>query len=587
MAPSVEANSLSSITQLASNPPRYPRNPTESKRQSLVLYIARVPGSHDIILTPFKPGLKNVTAEDVASSLYFLHLQRPDDEALLATDGTLIEEEEEEDADDGARPKGPPIVTPRKPLPDSSSLLNDEQLEDLLPELPPRWSGPQSAGSNVFVDSPPALPPRQPTHQQPHLTDAKTSPERRPLGPRPQQSSEPRVPRKLLPGEENQALRPAIRTKVQEPHSIESSAPYQGQISPQLPSRPVVTDSARASLDNRSSGKAFTITVIRRDPTSSAQWNVGYISNYQAGEASSATPEVTPSSGSSLFIRLVTPGYNQFRNMLPSNPPPGNTLGTEEPKSSSSGPSYFARHVHMEGSQTSFWNRKINRGSVDFSGGLPTIRGRSGSGSAAAPGPFPGAQSSSPERPKPKCYVLASPWNGRCEFATGNGGRSLRCKHTLPNNTTAAAVISELRFNLPSAAIFNAPIHTPTDSHDGRTKRSKLQHIRNKLSSHVPPPSHQQQQQQQHDDLHPSKPSATSYPALYPSDVDADDDDDDDNVDSDDEHLDLSLGREAAGGGNRGKRAKLGKLIVHDEGLKMLDLIVAANMGIWWEIWDP
>jgi hypothetical protein len=45
MAPQVEANSLSDITQLASNPPRYPRNPTEPKRQSLTLYIARVPGS--------------------------------------------------------------------------------------------------------------------------------------------------------------------------------------------------------------------------------------------------------------------------------------------------------------------------------------------------------------------------------------------------------------------------------------------------------------------------------------------------------------------------------------------------------------
>ena len=45
MAPAVEANSLSDITQLASYPPKYPRNPTEKKRQPLTLYIARVPGS--------------------------------------------------------------------------------------------------------------------------------------------------------------------------------------------------------------------------------------------------------------------------------------------------------------------------------------------------------------------------------------------------------------------------------------------------------------------------------------------------------------------------------------------------------------
>jgi hypothetical protein len=53
-----------------------------------------------------------------------------------------------------------------------------------------------------------------------------------------------------------------------------------------------------------------------------------------------------------------------------------------------------------------------------------------------------------------------------------------------------------------------------------------------------------------------------------------------------DEHLDLSIGREKAGGGNRGKRAKLGKLIIHDEGFKMLDLVVGANMAVWWSVWD-
>jgi hypothetical protein len=57
--------------------------------------------------------------------------------------------------------------------------------------------------------------------------------------------------------------------------------------------------------------------------------------------------------------------------------------------------------------------------------------------------------------------------------------------------------------------------------------------------------------------------------------------------DGDDEPLDLSLGQEKAGGGNRGKRAKLGKLIIHDEGFKFLDLLVAANIGVWWSVWEP
>ncbi|KXG53052.1 uncharacterized protein PGRI_001020 [Penicillium griseofulvum] len=52
--------------------------------------------------------------------------------------------------------------------------------------------------------------------------------------------------------------------------------------------------------------------------------------------------------------------------------------------------------------------------------------------------------------------------------------------------------------------------------------------------------------------------------------------------DSDEDRLDLSLAREPAGGGLRGKSAKLGKLVIEDEGIKMLDLVVAACMAVWW-----
>ena len=52
------------------------------------------------------------------------------------------------------------------------------------------------------------------------------------------------------------------------------------------------------------------------------------------------------------------------------------------------------------------------------------------------------------------------------------------------------------------------------------------------------------------------------------------------------DRLDLSLAQEKAGGGSSGKKAKLGKLIIHDEGLKMADLLVAANVGIWWKVYE-
>jgi len=54
----------------------------------------------------------------------------------------------------------------------------------------------------------------------------------------------------------------------------------------------------------------------------------------------------------------------------------------------------------------------------------------------------------------------------------------------------------------------------------------------------------------------------------------------------DDGNIDLTLGREKAGGGFGGRQAKLGKLIVWPAGLAMLDLLVAANLGLWWRGWD-
>jgi hypothetical protein len=50
--------------------------------------------------------------------------------------------------------------------------------------------------------------------------------------------------------------------------------------------------------------------------------------------------------------------------------------------------------------------------------------------------------------------------------------------------------------------------------------------------------------------------------------------------------LDLTLGQERAGGGFGGKQAKLGKLIIQPAGLEMLDLLVAANLGLWWRAYE-
>lgn len=49
--------------------------------------------------------------------------------------------------------------------------------------------------------------------------------------------------------------------------------------------------------------------------------------------------------------------------------------------------------------------------------------------------------------------------------------------------------------------------------------------------------------------------------------------------------LDLSLGQEHLGGGFRGQQAKLGKLLIFGDGSKMLDLVVATNIAMFWRAW--
>jgi hypothetical protein len=45
MASVIEARSLALLTTVASDPPLYPRNPTQLPHAPLTLYIVRVPGS--------------------------------------------------------------------------------------------------------------------------------------------------------------------------------------------------------------------------------------------------------------------------------------------------------------------------------------------------------------------------------------------------------------------------------------------------------------------------------------------------------------------------------------------------------------
>jgi hypothetical protein len=110
-----------------------------------------------------------------------------------------------------------------------------------------------------------------------------------------------------------------------------------------------------------------------------------------------------------------------------------------------------------------------------------------------------------------------------------------------------AMSVSELRFNLPSSSSMPTPKSKETSKRSSFFRRGR--HSRN----------------------------SSSLSATQDATEDARNSMD---------RLDLSLGQEFAGGGFGGKQAKLGKIILEDEGLKMVDLLVAANMGLWWRAYE-
>ena len=120
-------------------------------------------------------------------------------------------------------------------------------------------------------------------------------------------------------------------------------------------------------------------------------------------------------------------------------------------------------------------------------------------------------------------------------------------------------VVSELRFNLPavSAVASHSQVHlhpesTPTPPAEPRRSRffGRLKHRLNSWDRNM---------QTSRRGSEPIMPAST---------------------------LDLTLGQERAGGGFSGKQTKMGKLIIEREGLAMLDLLVAANMSLWWKAYE-
>ncbi|KAF1916100.1 hypothetical protein BDU57DRAFT_216757 [Ampelomyces quisqualis] len=514
--PAIEAKSLSSLTALAANPPAYPRNPTHVRNEPLVLYIARVPGSKDVFLSPMKPRQKVVTAEDITSSLYFLHVEQPEDANLVVPPHFQEPNYQEARAQATNAPPLPALV--RKAVPGTTGHEARKPVSKILAPV-------ENFGQRQNMSA----------------------------GNHTQRSG-------LL----------ALDMNSRRSYDSQSTGENCRPIYP--PNRP--------PEGFQSSGKS--LTLIRRDPASGAQWNVARIEDPSMVEVSSSTlgePESSKRTGAPMYIDVINPGYSKFlqsdtesRSKLMSRKgdlfaqlsQPGSVSQSQSQANNTS--NTFRRRLWMEGSQYTnrgFGHRKNS--SYDFNSGRPDSRGSYDAQTNASPFDTKPSPSHSfltrddqtystiqiSDRPTSfRGYVFTSPWNGRCEFMTGTGGGSLKCRHIVPGlqgALPAAMTVSELRFNLPSSSIPSTP------QGEQSSKRSSF--------------FHRERHSRNHSSLSVNR-------------------DETENNRSSLDRLDLSLGQEFAGGGFGGKQAKLGKIILEDEGLKMMDLLVAANLALWWRAYE-
>lgn len=539
-----------------------------------------------------KPLHKVVTASDVQSCLYYVHVDSLEDDKIReALQAEQNQHGESEGIETGMRPRGANGVQ-RKPLRNESGLVSDK-----CPELPLRvpshlQSSIQSPNGSTQIG-------RKPVGQYLRVTgttrNCPTSEPSAPhlLGPRPMH---PRLHSIDSAALEN---RPEGRNCDTRRWSENPSKP------PKLPTRPSwgaeqnppcppPRPNVRAQETSETNGQGFShehgdlyqaqtnnllelseetssLTLIRRYDNS--QWNVGKISRISGTMSPNDFGDtkhglhVDEILGAS--IAISTPGYAKFTG----REVPNNSAGRSGAAKSQEWPSRdheqvcFTRQLQAANyMKTLDQRRKSEFGDSTLSKhGLSSKfkihkRNREAASDESTARTFAPA-SPTHQTVDSKGYVFQSPWDGICEFHTGVAGRSLKCKHVVlplgaaPQGQGRSAPVSELRFNLPSSKILGGSSRKSKSSQgysDGSKRSSVLS-----TSNH-----------------HQLYSSGSVDEQIY------------EDYASSDDRLDLSLGQEHAGGGLGGKQAKLGKLIIENEGLKMLDLVVAANIGIWWRVYE-
>ena len=480
------------------------------------------------------PAKASISPEAVQACLYYLHVDTPKDHELRIS---LEQQKKIDEAEILAERTN--IV--RKPLPDTP-YLNYPATE--RPPTPPKAypfyqpaplaSGRDTQGSRYAARG---------VHVRLNSTrkDETSRRQRKPVGPRPLDTdltlSRPTEIRRKPVGSPTKENQPPVDGQSELSHVEDDS---------------IRTNLPQPGCPHLREAAAFSITVIRRDPSTGSQWNVGSIRIPDSEGA--AGDEQKP-----LVIELNAPGYQRFNKapILPSTNLNG-SIDANDLKALLHSTAQASPAETTNPEATASFIRVVSRCPRKSSG----TRLRSNSDdirSALRDNLRKGGSHSRPQ------FSFVSPWQGTCAFFTNVDGRSLRCRHTLPGSQQTdedmGVGVAEIRFNLPwlgsKPRNTNAqPRHGPLVDRDHRLEQalvSKIRQLKHKTWTHQDFPNADQQGKLRHDS------------------------------DSEDERLDLSLGREKAGGGFTGKSAKLGKLIIEDEGLKMCDLVVSACMGIFWQ----
>ena len=604
MAPVVEARSLAIISQIADNPPANPRDVTFwPTPQPLVLYIARVPGTRgmhlfplrcvgsgqliglDIFLSTMKPLPKGVTAQDVESCLYYVHLDSPEDEKLLEHSPVLDRYSMEQPTEMVLASYGEHVK--RKSLasrPTSGLASNPQSLlhghaqyglalhEVNRYDIAPVTTAPSSAPTNGpslgnvrFLNDP------RPMHPRLHTVDGAPQ---QPIS-RVNIAGHQRNPEWWDSASPELPPRPdRLGVNIDYPlmGSLERTPEAAGNVSPQKVLRFRKGWSVKGdSLRNDERYKS--LTLIRR--YDGIQSNVGKIlctdNNWEGSLEPALTPKSPLQSPECTGIEIFTAGYSKFADPAPiSSPraiPSRESMLSHQLSTDNGGVSVesdnrhdivFRRHLRMIRTK----KRPRSKNMLNSSDSLPNHPGSDSSPDARrqdhemvhgialnARSPDIPSFTQEPAHSSNKGHSFESPWNGICEFHTGIAGRSLKCTHTPASSrqsNQSPISVSELRFNLPSSSALGFPRNQPSANSSRHSKHSSVFSLHSRGHST----------------------SETPFSSQYGAKIELE------------ERMDLSLSRERAGGGFGGKYAKLGKLIVEDEGLKMLDLVVATNIAL-------